>query len=293
LIKNKKISVVLLISLLFGVASCTSKMAYNNLDWIAAWYVDDYVTLTDTQEKEFDSAIKSFVSWHRKSELQNYILQIKYIKVDVKNGIKHSNVNNYTDSLRQFLDVALTKFEPEITKFAYSLSDKQVDQFLAEVEQRNIERIKKAANEGKQERLENKLERIESRVESFIGDLNTSQKQLLKETNQALLPTFDHWIEFRRNWANAIRNAYTLRSEVIAIEGLDSEHAKTVFREALKPTILETNSLRSEAHLAVLEHNQAIWATTIEKLVTSLSKRQLAALNDKLNETIEDLEALI
>jgi len=265
-------------------------MAYNNLDWIAAWYVDDYVTLTDTQEKEFDIAMKSFVSWHRKSELQSYILQIKYIKLDVKNGIKHSNVNNYTDSLRQFLDAALTKFEPEITEFAYTLSDKQVDELLTEIEKRNLERIKKVKSEDQDERLANKLERIESRVESFIGDLNTTQRQLLKEMNQALLPTFEHWIEFRRNWASSIRHAYSVRNEMI---GLNKEQAKIAFREALKPAILDTNSLRSDTHLSVLEHNQAIWAATIEKLVTSLSKKQFAALNDKLNETIEDLEALI
>lgn len=291
--KSKKMNALLIILLLFSVTSCTTKVAYNNFDWIAAWYVDDYVTLTETQEKEFDSAIKSFISWHRKSELQNYILQIKYIKIDIKRGIKHSNINNYTDSLRQFLDVALTQFEPEITQFAYSLSEQQVDEFLAEVEQRNIDRIKKVNGEDKEKRLDNKFERMESRVESFIGELNAEQKQLLKETNQALLSTFDYWIEFRRTWAKSIRHAYTVRSDIVNIEGLDSERAKVAFREALKPSILETNSLRSETHLAVLAHNQAIWATTIEKLVTSLSKKQLAALNDKLNETIEDLETLI
>lgn len=293
MIKNKKVRGLLFISFLFSVTSCSSKIAYNNLDWIAAWYVDDYVTLTDSQEEEFDSAIKSFVAWHRKSEIQSYILQIQYMKKDVKSGVKHSNVNDYNDSVRQFLNVALTKFEPEITKFAYSLTESQVDEILSEVEQRNIERIKKVKEQKKEERLEDKLERIESRVESFVGELTDEQKQVLIEINQALVPTVDHWIEFRRTWAKSIRHAYTVRNDIVNIEGLDSKNAKIAFREALKPIILESNSLRSEAHSAVLAHNQSIWATAIEKLAISLSKKQLAELNDKLNDTIEDLEALI
>jgi hypothetical protein len=267
-------------------------MAYNNLDWIVAWYVDDYVTLTDTQEKEFDAVIKSFVSWHRKSELPHYIFQIQQIKIDVNNGIKQSNIKNYTDSLRHFLEVVLTEAEPEITRLAYSLTEQQVEAFLEAVEQRNLDSIAKNQAASADERLQKKLKRIESRITSFTGALSAEQKQLLKETNQALLPTFEHWIEFRRTWASSIRNAYVVRNNIIALEG-KGETAKIAFRRALKPAILETDELRSDAYLTIRKHNQAIWTVSLEKLMLSLNKKQLNALNNKLNDMIGDLEALI
>ena len=268
-------------------------MAYNNLDWIVAWYVDDYVTLTNNQEKELDETIKSFISWHRQSELQDYILQIKYIKIDIKNGIKSSNIRDYRNVLKQFLDSALIQFEPDITRFAYALTDQQVEEFLTEVEQRNLERIKKIKKQGEKKRLKNNLEKTESRIESFIGDLNLVQKQLLKETNQTLLSTFEYSIELRRTWADSIRHAYKIRNEIVPFEGQDSGSCKLAFREALRPSILEISTLRSEAHLAALAHNQLIWEKAMEQLMISLSEKQLKALNNKLNETIEDLEALI
>jgi len=291
LIIIKKYSVLLI--LLLGLTACTNKMAYNNLDWIAAWYVDDYVSLTDTQEKEFEDVINAFVAWHRKSELPNYISQIKRIKVDIKQGVTSEHIHRYTDTLREYVNVTLVKLTPQITEIAYTLSAKQVKAFLAEVEERNLNRIEKTQAQSAAERDENRLDKITSRIESFVGDLNREQRHLLVQTNQALLPTFEYWIAFRRAWAASIQEAYQVRDRLLASEGSNHEEAKATFNQLLSQAILETNTLRSEAHLAVLAHNRTIWAGSMEKLMASLSAKQLKALNNKLNETIDDLQALI
>ena len=44
---------VVFISVMF-LASCSSKLAYNNLDWWVYWYMDDYIELKDEQEEKFD-----------------------------------------------------------------------------------------------------------------------------------------------------------------------------------------------------------------------------------------------
>ena len=80
----------MLVIIVFSITSCSTKLAYNNLDWLASWYVDDYVNLTDTQEDEFDTKLDAFLMWHRNIELQNYILQIKTIQADINKGVRHS-----------------------------------------------------------------------------------------------------------------------------------------------------------------------------------------------------------
>lgn len=280
--------VFVLIIMLFGVVSCTTKMAYNNLDWIASWYIDDYVTLTNDQEDDLDTTIERFLLWHRKTELQNYFIQIKYIKIDLKNGIKRSNIENYIESLKDFLEVILVKAEPDIIKLAYSLTDKQVAEFLAEFERKNIEKIEKHQKLTQSQRLENRFEKIEERVSSFTGKLNSEQKKLLNNTNKELLPAFEQRIQFRRDWANVVSSAYVIRGQV----RLESEDKKRSFASVLRQPILQTNSLRSKAYLAILEHNQDVWINMLPKLIVSLDTKQLKHLNAKLDETIEEIQAL-
>lgn len=274
--------------MLFGVVSCTTKMAYNNLDWIASWYIDDYVTLTNAQEDDLETSIEKFLLWHRKTELQNYLIQIKYIKIDLKNGIKRSNIENYIESLKGFLEVVLVKAEPDIIKLAYSLTDKQVAEFLAEFERKNIEKIEKHQNLTQAQRLENRLEKIEERVSSFTGKLNIEQKKLLNNTNKELLPAFEQRIQFRRDWANAVSHAYVIRDQV----RLKSEDNKTSFALALRQPILQTNSLRSKAYLEILELNQDVWVNMLQKLIVSLDTEQLKYFNTKLDDRIEEIQTL-
>tara|TARA_R110001592_G_scaffold281911_4_gene549532 strand:+ start:1388 stop:2215 length:828 start_codon:yes stop_codon:yes gene_type:complete len=274
--------------MLFGAVSCTTKMAYNNLDWIASWYIDDYVTLTNDQENDLETRIESFLLWHRNTELQNYLVQIKYIQIDFNNGITQSNIENYIESLKGFLEVVLVKAEPDIVNLAYSLTDKQVTEFLAEFEQQSRDKIDKQQSLSKGQRLEDRLEKIEHRVTSFTGKLSKSQKQLLDNTNKKLLPAFEQRMQFRRDWANAISAAYVIRSGTV----LESEDKKQAFRLALRDPILQSKTFCSEAYLAILEHNQKIWVNMLEKLIVSLDEKQQDHLNTKLDNTIKDLQKL-
>jgi len=58
----KKLWLVLGFLVLTG---CSSKLAYNNLDWLIYWYMDDYVELNDSQEAIFDIKLEGWIDWHR------------------------------------------------------------------------------------------------------------------------------------------------------------------------------------------------------------------------------------
>lgn len=279
----------MLVIMMLSITSCSTKLTYNNLDWIVSWYIDDYVKLTDTQENEFDKKLETLLLWHRKTELKNYITQIKTIQIDLNKGITPSNIENYFKSVTRFLEVALVKAEPDIVKLAYSLSDKQAGSFLVEFEQQNIDKIEKFEEESKEKRSEKRFEKFEEQVTSFVGKLNTQQKKLLDEGNNQLLSSFQERIKFRRQWADTIRGAYVIRARSLG----DTDKKKKGFELALKQSILESNSLRSVKYSNILDHNQRVRVNTLYQIITSLDEQQLKHLNEKLNETIEDLEALL
>ena len=56
----KKLTLLLWIVLLSG---CSTKFAYNNIDWLVNWYIDDYVVLDTQQEKQFDAILDKWTAW--------------------------------------------------------------------------------------------------------------------------------------------------------------------------------------------------------------------------------------
>ena len=279
----------MLVMMMLSITSCSTKLAYNNLDWLASWYVDDYVNLTDSQEDEFDTKLDTFLVWHRNIELQNYILQIKAIQADFNKGVTLSDIESYVTSVKTFLDVALTKAEPEVVALAYSLSDQQAGSFLVEFEQQNLDKIERFEQESKERRTEKRLEKFEEQLSSFIGRLNAQQKKLLNDGNNQLLSSFQERIQFRRQWADSIRGAYVIRARSLG----DTDKKKKGFELALKQSILESNSLRSDKYSNILDHNQRVRVNTLYQIITSLNEKQLKHLNEKINEIIGDLEALL
>jgi len=279
--KNKKYRNLIVIFTLLLLSACSSKIIYNNLDWITYWYIDDYVTLTSEQESEFDPALQQFLLWHRKSELQSYINQIKRIQQDINNGIKQSDIKEHFQVLIGFWQTILVRIEPGLVRLAYSLTDEQVEQFLNATEQRNRDQIEEHEGLSSDKRLNKRLVKIENRIESYTGNLSPAQKQLIKNSNAQLLSTFDEWITYRRIWADSIKEAYALKE------------SKPAFEKALSGSILQADSLRSDQFLKKIEHNQQLWTVTLEQLINSLNKKQLKKLNNKLQNIIEDLQALL
>lgn len=271
----------MLVFLLLGVSACSSKMIYNNLDWLSYWYIEDYITLTNVQEAEFDPALVQFLDWHRKSELPSYLTQIKQIKQDINNGLEQTDIEAYMKTFEGFWQAILIGIEPGVLKLAYSLKEEQITEFLAANEKKNRDRVEEFEDLSEQARLDKRFDKIESRLSSFIGKLDPAQKQLINSTNEQQLSTFVEWIEFRRNWANSIREAYTLQGD------------KPAFEKALRRSILQADSFRSAQFKQKTEYNKTLWKVTFAQLIDSLNKKQLQKLNNKLDDIIEDLEALL
>lgn len=272
---------MLLVFILFSVSSCSSKLIYNNLDWISYWYIDDFVTLTDQQEIEFDPALEQFLEWHREAELQKYITQIKLIQQDINNGLNKRDIAGHLKAFKGFWQNILIQLEPGLVMLSTSLSEEQIEEFLNITEQRNLDEIKEHNALTAQQRLDERFDKIENRVESFVGNLSVSQHQLIKNANENLLSTFDEWITFRRAWANSIRAAFTLRNDKPALE------------KAISHLILQADTLRSQQFWTKIEHNQALWIATLEELAASLSQKQLKKLNNKLDDITVDIEDLL
>lgn len=125
---------VVFISVMF-LASCSSKLAYNNLDWWVYWYMDDYIELKDEQEEKFDDYLQNWLRWHKTSELKRYQAQLLDIKRQIREGRLDSNsVHDHLANARAHWERVRDEVSPALAEIAKTLDDEQVVTLFAALE---------------------------------------------------------------------------------------------------------------------------------------------------------------
>ena len=69
---------------IFCLGGCSTKFAYNNIDWLIYWYIDDYIELTPKQEQAFDEKLSGWLEWHKQQELPQYLSHIDELVSDIQ-----------------------------------------------------------------------------------------------------------------------------------------------------------------------------------------------------------------
>ncbi|WP_455219823.1 DUF6279 family lipoprotein, partial [Kaarinaea lacus] len=194
----RKIIISVLLSLL--LSACSTKLAYNYLDWILEWYVADLVNLTEDQEWQLNEVLTKELAWHRKQQLPLYLKSL--------DSLSHAiNTELTTEVLQQLYDEQNTGWEqlkqhiaPTMAQLFKTMDDSQITQLLDNLEERNQELEEDYVNKPRAERIKQRTERMVDRIENWTGPLNESQSELIAEWSQTIKPLSSQWIANRRTW---------------------------------------------------------------------------------------------
>ena len=272
-----RIVVAVILSLL--LASCSSKFAYNNLDWWVYWYLDDYIELNDRQEEQFDDYLNNWLSWHKRSELTRYKAHLEQVKQQVvEDKLNYETLLKHLESAKSHWERVRDEVSPELAIMAKELSDEQVVTLFAALEKDNKEEEKEREEELKkteQARLEKRIERIEEMVEERIGDLTKDQKQIVSTYATQYISTSGDWLKYRRDIQNAARRLFVTRS------------TNTNFADELIYLMQHPEDYRSEAYQQASTHNTKIMATMLSEIISVLTAKQKSTLIEHIDELIE------
>ncbi|WP_394220309.1 DUF6279 family lipoprotein [Alteromonas gracilis] len=267
----------------FLLTSCSSKLAYNNIDWWVYWYIDDYIELNNDQEEEFDSYLQNWLRWHKKSELSRYKDQLVKIKSQVENGSLNFNaVYNHLELGRAHWERVRDEISPELASIAKTLDDEQVVTLFAALEKDNKEEEEEreeALEKSETERLNDRKERIENAISERIGKLSDEQKQIVSTYAEQFIPTGEEWLKYRRDIQNAARKLFVTRE-------LNSN-----FEEDLITLMQNPDNYRSEVYKQSSAHNMTVSATLVAEIYSTLSTKQKETLIENINEFIETVES--
>jgi hypothetical protein len=268
-----------LVACLLCLGACSgTTFVYNRLDTILPWYVDDYVDLSGTQERQLDAELQPFLNWHRQQELPRYAQLLDEIDASLAQPITAKKVAAIYDGL----EVAWLRLEEEslewLLELGATLTEEQVQEFLSYLQKRQEEYEEKYLTRTEAEYREETYDSFADSLEDYLGRLDPAQRERLQQASAALERSDVVWLQERAAWLQRLRVMM---------------QRQPGWQEQVREAIASRSETVSERYREVYEHNMAVIFGAVADVLDSRSEKQDRHLRRELAGLREDLQTLI
>ena len=271
-----------LIFLPLFLTGCSSKFAYNNLDWLLYWYLDDYVELDKQQKAHFDEKLEIWLKWHREEELARYKADLVYLKNRINEGpLTEEEVLHALGLGRKHWEHLRDKLAPELSEMASSLHDEQVNELFEKLEKDNVDEEEEWNEEKDEERIENRAKRIQKQIKNSIGKLTKKQIDIVEQYAPQFTSNFENWLSYRRSIQAQAKALFASRKD-------DPQFSSKLLVMMTQPELYQ-----SEEYKSASSANRLVSARMIAEINQTLTQKQMKRLNRELDNLIEDIDDLI
>lgn len=182
------------------LSGCSIKMAYNNMDRLVRWQVNDYVNLDSTQEEFLDAQLNHFMSWHRRSHLPLYADYVLLLSSQLTDHPNEASIKRIFAQLSVWSDEVEARLLPTVIGVLANLSDAQVSELATNMQDNNAE-MAQADGDASIEKIQARWAGdLKDSFSRFAGRLTTQQKSYLKTRSRQFQPDGVLWAQYRRRW---------------------------------------------------------------------------------------------
>lgn len=199
---------LLCVLLLAVSATGCAKLFYNRLDTLAAFYVGNLVSLDDRQSADLRTWLGQTLEWHRQSELGRYASFLRELSSQVAQPSGRDTYLRAFERIEGFIQDFSAKTTPQATHLLLELSPAQVEELLANLEEKSKERAadrREAIEDGTWRAKQ--IKNTQRQLKRWTGAITEEQKLLVRETVQHVQPTTPEWLESQRQWRTALKAA--------------------------------------------------------------------------------------
>ena len=265
--------------LLCLLAACSSTtFVYNRLDSILPWYLDDYVDLNNTQDRQLDEMLAPFLAWHRQQELPRYVALLEQVEADLDGPVSAAEVAGIYAGIEDAWLRLQDKSLDWLLALGASLSDEQVQEFLEELNERQEEYEEEYLERSELEYREDSYESLVDSMQDYLGRLNDAQRERLRAASLELRRSDSIWLQERAAWLQ--------RLDVLM-------QRQPGWQQRVREAIALRDETVSEQYNATYEHNLEVIFSAIAAVLDSRSERQDRRLRAELRDLREDLQTLI
>jgi hypothetical protein len=262
------------------LGGCVIRVVYDQLDWLALWYVEDYFDLDDAQETQAKALIARTLAWHRATQLPQYsTLSRKLIAVIGAPTDPQFLADRYAEVVALW-DALLQRASPEFAALLQTLSDEQVEELFANLAEENDELAEDYSGGTAEERREKQDKAISRAFRRFTGRLNDTQEALVDRSGAGLHDLSADWLRRRAAWQQQLR---------ILLVGRKSDPR---FAERLTNLVMNPNQFDTPGYRQLVVENQKRSFALVAEVLGSLSEGQSEHLRKTLTTYAGDFDAL-
>lgn len=266
----------LILILLLTLAACTTKVAYNFLDWAIEWKVQRMVKLHGEQKILTQKAIKDFHHWHRATQLPQYADYLRLLQIRLNDApITAEEIHAETDKVQVLVDQSVEKVLPDATEVLSTLSDAQVNELLKSVAEERKEYKEEYVDPSEKKRQRIYYKKFIKHAQDWLGTLSKAQKEQVKTWSEQLEPFETLNLEQQKIWEQDLEKILAQRQDKTAlIKGLQN----LMFHR--------TDNWQPELE-KILDRNQALSYELIANLLNGMSEGQRKHMNKKIEDYVK------
>lgn len=262
------------------LAGCSSKIAYNNVDWLAVRWVDRQIDLDRDQRQLVSRHVSEQQQWHCATQLPAYEGWLEQIRLDLlSNRIDQQQLIRYGDEMAEFAHNLSHRMAPLLVDLAASMDDQQVQASLTELDKR-IEKLREEIETRSPEQWAiDRYEGMERRLKRLMGSLNPDQRKRLEKWAGELQPTHEHQLTQRIYWRDRIENALRRRDDRSYLAG------------EIK-ALLDPAAVWPKPYQQAMEANRTLTLGALVDLVELVEPQQRARISARLSRLMRDVQRL-
>jgi hypothetical protein len=276
-----RLSRLLCVVLLAASAGGCAKLVYNRLDTLAALYVGNLVSLDDQQSSDLRTWLAQTLQWHREKELGRYATFLRELSGEVARPSGRAAYQRLFGQVEGFVSDFAAQTAPQASRLLLELTPAQVEELLANLEEKSQERSAESLQEIRNGSWQEKrVKETQRQVKRWTGTITEEQKLLVREMSQQIQPTTNDWLESQRRWRAALGDAFSNR-------GTAQERILQLLREPDTQWTAQYKTKEASNREQVLS-----LLTALDASLTSAQRehmqRELTALAERLDALTED-----
>ncbi len=263
------------------LSGCVVRVVYNQLDWLALWYVEDYFDLDPAQEEQARKMIGQTISWHRQTQLPRYASLMRTVQGGITPPVDAAFLADRYAEVVALWDDLLRQVAPGFAGLLQSLSDDQVDDLFENLADENRELEDDYSGVSREERRAKQDKAIIKAFRRFTGRLSPEQELLVREHTAQFHDLSADWLRRRAAWQAEFR---------VLMAGRKSD---PLFAERITDLMLHPNQFDSPGYRKLVLENQKSSFRLVAAVLDSLSPKQSEHLRDHLTTYARDFDALV
>lgn len=274
-----RIAIVLLLS--FWLVACSStRLVYQNLDWLAFEVIDDRFEIRSDQEVWVKASLNDLHDWHRMTHLPAYRQTLNELSLRVADGLDADDLAWLDGRIEYHRRTLVDLVVPKLARFLADLDETQLAHYTRE-SNAVIDEAADQLNWSPSKRQAHRLDTFVDRIEPWTGELSTSQLRTLEKDVAALMDIRRQWIAQRRKRLSALLALLARRPGQAAIESALYQWWSDLDASYPPSYALQRRQLKEQTFALLI------------RLDARLTKEQRQHLRDRLEDYVSTIDIVV